>query len=474
MTGWVPGDAHARAPVSLRMLLLGEGATGPEAALVVLGDSLQVLAGGSGHGDYKPENVFVSQTGAVTLADADGAVDRQRLSSSTPFYLAPELWGSGAPDPHGDVYAATVTFFECVVGAPPFYADDPTALRRHHEAGRPPVEAAPEPVRDLMRRGMARDPAARPTARDFLAEVDAAAIAGYGGGWEERGRDELIRLAFAPPQAFPGGDAPHRTIRRRRRPGRVAAAAGVALVLGVGMTGVALHGKAPGGPDVPAAAGGTDPPATATVVVPPGDPGPALAAAGRELADALARSVVVPAPASAPTETAAPLAPPPGIAAAPPTAPGLPTGSPELRAAPAPRTAVTTLSITSFARQGAGTRVLVSVDTTGTEAVLLGLRYGGGPQGSSGTTNVRNFLMTLSGNTSYSLTHDHDFAGTCTSHWSVVVATAPAAGNGPQSAEVAAIPCPTPAMETPAVVAPGPDPRPAWPAADRGTTAPAR
>ena len=100
--------------------------------------------------------------------------------------MAPEQWRGGPASTAGDVYAATATFAECVHGTPPFDAADLEALRRQHERAPVPAADLPEPVRKLVERGMAKDPAARPTdTAAFLDELDAAAIAAYGPDWEE-------------------------------------------------------------------------------------------------------------------------------------------------------------------------------------------------------------------------------------------------------------------------------------------------
>lgn len=53
-----------------------------------------------------------------------------------------------------------------------------------------------EPLRSLLARGMAKDPAARPaSAAQLLAELEATASAAYGDGWESTGRGQLAARA---------------------------------------------------------------------------------------------------------------------------------------------------------------------------------------------------------------------------------------------------------------------------------------
>ncbi|MFC4943825.1 protein kinase domain-containing protein [Pseudonocardia sp. GCM10023141] len=255
---------------SLRALLREHGPTEPEAALVALRGSLLGLgaahAQGVVHRDYKPENVLVTQAGRSILTDFGVAAraGTAGMTSGTPEYMAPEQWQGRPASFAGDVYAAAVTFAECLIGRPPFDADDLDALRRQHERAPVPVAWLPEPVRPLLERGMAKDPAQRPSGTaEFLAELEAAATAGYGPDWEERGRDQLARRAALLAFLFPlaggvvGGTAIASTVLGRARPsGRVLAAAGAVAVLVLG-GGAVLFAGVQEPPVVVAAPGGS-------------------------------------------------------------------------------------------------------------------------------------------------------------------------------------------------------------------------
>jgi len=61
-----------------------------------------------------------------------------------------------------------------------------------------PAERVDEPLRPLIMRGMAKDPAARPaTALEFVGELEATAVAAYGADWETRGHGHLAAGAAA-------------------------------------------------------------------------------------------------------------------------------------------------------------------------------------------------------------------------------------------------------------------------------------
>ncbi|TDC41839.1 serine/threonine protein kinase [Micromonospora sp. KC213] len=201
--------------VSLRQMLRTHGPTEPEAALCVLKGSLAGLAAahrrGVVHRDYKPENVLVDVDGRSKLADFGIAVQVGRGDgasvSGTPRYMAPEQWIGAPASPACDIYAATATFYECLTGHPPYDGGDLFTLRDQHTYAPVPLDPAPRPVRDLLRRGMAKRPVERPqSAHAFLAELERTAVAGYGAHWEEQGLRQLARRAALLAAVFPFPD----------------------------------------------------------------------------------------------------------------------------------------------------------------------------------------------------------------------------------------------------------------------------
>ncbi|MGH3767263.1 MAG: protein kinase domain-containing protein [Pseudonocardiaceae bacterium] len=249
---YVEGD-HGAAVISdyvsgttLRALLLAQGAVGTAAALVVLKDALLALAAchkaGLAHGDIKPENVMLTSTGRVRLVDVGlwTSEGRRQLARSTPFYLAPEQWGGPPVSQAGDIYAATATFFECLVGTPPFYADGAAELSAKHHAGGAPVEVVPEPVRQLVVRGLAKDPHSRSGARSLLTLVGEVATRDVGPGWERWGRRELAALLASRSALSAVPAASRRTGRAGGlgygKPVRMAAVIGGALALAAGLS----------------------------------------------------------------------------------------------------------------------------------------------------------------------------------------------------------------------------------------------
>jgi eukaryotic-like serine/threonine-protein kinase len=208
--GSSPGGLHGAAivmelvdGVSLFEMITQQGPTTAESALAVLKGSLQGLAAahslGIVHRDYKPENVLVDRSGTSKLTDFGVAVrsGQDAPFGGTAFYMAPEQWDGTPATPATDIYAATAVFFECLTGKTPF-SGEPLQLAAQHAAASVPVELVDEPLRELIARGMAKSPAARPAnATDFVAELETTAAAAYGQDWEERGRSHLAERAAA-------------------------------------------------------------------------------------------------------------------------------------------------------------------------------------------------------------------------------------------------------------------------------------
>ncbi|MEV6196193.1 serine/threonine-protein kinase [Streptomyces sp. NPDC051920] len=424
--------------VSLRQLLRRHGATGPEAALVLLKGSLLGLgaahAAGVVHRDYKPENVLVRADGTSALADFGIAVreGRETEAAGTPAYMAPEQWQGKPAGPAGDVYAAAAVFHECLTGRRPFAGDDVAALRLQHLRAPVPLEDVPAPVRGLLRRGLAKDPAQRPGIEAFLADLERSAVEGYGAGWEERGRRRLAELTALLALLFPFTatatlEAPAQALTllgRVKRSGWKAAvgAAALAFVAG-GVTSVAARPH-----DTSTTVASSVPSGLNSPTPSPSSPSASVSASG-------ASPTADTAPSGSPSDGPS-ASPTPAVSAAPPA--GSPTPTAASPAAPAPGTV--TIGVGSWQRgQTPGTLVAaVTVDTTGTGPVTVTADY----YVDTPASPYGNQTRVLSGSTHYAVTFVADFANhPCRGTWKVTLTSSPAAANGPQTASLDAPPC---------------------------------
>jgi serine/threonine-protein kinase len=154
------------------------------------GDGLSAAhAAGMVHRDIKPGNLIVRPDGVVKLTDfgiaraRDAApLTRTGMVVGTAQYLSPEQ-AQGLPvTAASDVYSLGVLAYECLAGSRPFDGESQVAIALAQINRPPPPLPAdvPPPVRHLVERALAKDPAERFTdGADIAAAVRAVAA----GGW---------------------------------------------------------------------------------------------------------------------------------------------------------------------------------------------------------------------------------------------------------------------------------------------------
>ena len=172
--------------------LLTVGALPPKAALNILDQLLDAVGYAHAHGvvhrDIKPDNIFVTKTGVVKLADF-GIAHRDNGSAThatvvgtvlgTPGYMSPEQATGRPVDARSDLFSVGTVAYEMLTGANPFGAgdgSDATTLiyRIVHEPAPdlPPSASAGLPVdlRPAVMAALEKDPDRRPaTAEAFKA-----------------------------------------------------------------------------------------------------------------------------------------------------------------------------------------------------------------------------------------------------------------------------------------------------------------
>ena len=187
---------------TVRDILHETGPLTPEQALFILDQTLEALGAaheaGFMHRDVKPENVLVSDTGAIKVTDFGLARALEVPSSATQgvligtaAYLAPEQVSLGESDQRSDVYQAGVLLYELLVGTPPHSGDSPWAVAYQHVNTDVPAVSAARPDVPAGIDGLVSDA----TARDR--DLRIASIPDF------LGRVRAIRGTLPPPQPFP-------------------------------------------------------------------------------------------------------------------------------------------------------------------------------------------------------------------------------------------------------------------------------
>jgi serine/threonine protein kinase len=216
---------------SLRRILDRSGFLSPEQALGVVKGAVTGLAHGHWlgllHRDVKPENVLANREGVCKLSDFGQALYFGQallgagpgaaggIPAGAPNYISPEQVTGAVVDYRSDIYSCGAMLFEFLTGKTPFLADNPLALMRMHVSEPVPDPRAvnsslPQGVAEMVMRAMAKDPADRqPTAFQFLADLEQAAVAGYGAHWERRSSIKGLVAAIQAPGGGPlaGGTA---------------------------------------------------------------------------------------------------------------------------------------------------------------------------------------------------------------------------------------------------------------------------
>lgn len=169
---------------TLRQLLEQQGRLTPRQTLKIMDEILDGLAAahtaGLVHRDMKPENVLLSETGRVKVADfglsrAASANTQTKTLMGTVAYVSPELVSGENADVRSDLYAIGIMLFEMLTGEQPFRGQTSMSIAFQHVSGTVPppssiVADLPADLDELVEWCTAKDPDDRP--------VDAAALLG--------------------------------------------------------------------------------------------------------------------------------------------------------------------------------------------------------------------------------------------------------------------------------------------------------
>jgi serine/threonine protein kinase len=125
------------------------------------------------HRDFKPGNVIIASDGPRVIdfgiaraLDMTGTLTN--ASVGTPAYMAPEQFSGAAIGPPADVFAWACTMAFAANGRPP-HGDDSVPAVMNRVVNQPPdLGAMSGSLRDVAAQCLAKDPSARPTARQIL------------------------------------------------------------------------------------------------------------------------------------------------------------------------------------------------------------------------------------------------------------------------------------------------------------------
>lgn len=192
------------------------------------------------HRDVKPANILYSRFNEPALADFGLAVLAEVRDSSvtlevlTPAYAAPEMFRHSEPSPAVDVYALCATLYAIMRGKPPRWREDRdpslVTLMEMFTERIPDLPGVPPAYLELLRRGMANDPAARPSAEELRDRLAAVPMDSFGparpvsgapisGAPVSGGPSVYVSRSYTPPEP-PPGPAEHPTVPGRSRRSR--------------------------------------------------------------------------------------------------------------------------------------------------------------------------------------------------------------------------------------------------------------
>ncbi|MEK6229930.1 MAG: serine/threonine-protein kinase [Actinomycetota bacterium] len=220
---------------------IADGPLGIEQAISVARDIGAALDHAHSHGvihrDVKPANILIRRDGVAKLADlgiAKAAESTQLTGTGmlvgTASYMAPEQLDGSSAGPATDVYALAAVMYEALGGEKA--RDGSTPVEIAHQVATNPApdlrsewENAPAGAAEVLKRGMARDPAERPESAGRLArDLEEGLRGGVTAATVAEPRDDTDRTVALPVTAPPRPKPPP---RRPAPPSRPAPAAPV-------------------------------------------------------------------------------------------------------------------------------------------------------------------------------------------------------------------------------------------------------
>ncbi len=133
------------------------------------------------HRDLKPSNIVLTDNGprvidfGIARALEDASLTATGVVIGTPGYLSPEQITGTTIGPPSDMFALGAVLVFAASGRGPFATGNPASLLHRIVHEQPQIPPLPDPLQDLVRRCLARDPAHRPTPAEVLRSVGSPA-----------------------------------------------------------------------------------------------------------------------------------------------------------------------------------------------------------------------------------------------------------------------------------------------------------
>ena len=181
------------------------------------------------HRDLKTPNIMRDTRGQIRLMDfgiakewgaAAASATATGLVMGTPEYMSPEQARGEKIDFRSDIYALGIVIFELFTGRLPFRAETPLATILKHLQEAPPLDGPegvriPPPVREVLRKALAKNPNERHATVEELGQAMREARAGRGADPQQAIETMVAPSTPAPatyiPTPVPTAHTEHRT-----------------------------------------------------------------------------------------------------------------------------------------------------------------------------------------------------------------------------------------------------------------------